>query len=229
MNCPNCADAMSSMTLEGHLAPPVMVQVCVECQGFWFEMFKSLQLAPASTLKLMKFIGENCSGNRTPLAEILHCPNCQEKLLLTHDWQRNHPFTYWRCEKEHGRFIGFFDFLREKDYIHPLSPQQIAELRQNIQSVNCHNCGAPIDLAKGSVCDHCHSPISMLDMQQPQRMLAELKNAEGQPQLAPERMEISFTSSHPDADHDWWNDVSTFGLVQAGLKIVARWLSRIGH
>jgi hypothetical protein len=229
MNCPNCADAMTSMTLEGHLTPPVTVQVCVACQGFWFEMFKSLQLAPASTLKLMKFIGENSSGNRTPLAEFLHCPDCQDKLLLTHDWQRNHPFIYWRCDKEHGRFIGFFDFLREKDYIHPLSPQQIAELRQNIQTVNCHNCGAPIDLAKGSLCEHCHSPVSMLDMQQPQRMLEQLKGSPGQaPQFAPERMQISFTSSHPDADRLWWSDVSSSGLVQAGLLMVSRWLSRIG-
>ena len=92
-------------------------------------MFKSLQLAPASTLKLMKFIGENSSFAETPAAEVLRCPICQDKLLLTHDWQRNTPFTYWRCDKEHGHFIGFFDFLREKDYIRPLSPQQIAKLR----------------------------------------------------------------------------------------------------
>jgi len=29
------------------------------------------------------------------------------------------------------------DFLREKDFIHPLSPQQINELRKNIQIVKC--------------------------------------------------------------------------------------------
>jgi hypothetical protein len=216
------------MTLEGHIGPPVALQVCVACQGFWFAMFKSLQLAPGSTLKLMKFIGENSSLARTPVAEILHCPVCQEKLLLTHDWQRNTPFTYWRCDKEHGHFIGFFDFLREKDYIRPLSPQEIAKLRENIQVLNCHNCGAPIDLAKGSSCDHCHSPVSMLDMQQPQRMLKQLNQAaSSKSQFKPE--DFPFIQHHADANHDWWKVVSSFGLIQAGLKMVGRWLSRIGE
>jgi hypothetical protein len=217
---------MSSMTLEGHIGPPVTMQVCVACQGFWFEMFKSLQLAPGSTLKLMKFIGENSSFARTPTADVLRCPICRDKLLLTHDWQRNTPFTYWRCDKEHGHFIGFLDFLREKDYIRPLSPQEIAKLRENIQVLNCHNCGAPIDLAKGSSCDHCHSPLSMLDMQQPQKMLAQLNHAaSSKPQFTPD---FRFIQHEADADDDWWNDVSSIGLIQVGLKMVSRWLSRIG-
>ncbi|MCU1310827.1 MAG: hypothetical protein JWO20_1952 [Candidatus Angelobacter sp.] len=225
MNCPNCDSAMSSMTLEGHIGPPVTLQVCVPCQGFWFEMFKSLQLAPGSTLKLMKFIGENSSSARTSAAEILHCPVCRDKLLLTHDWQRNTPFTYWRCDREHGHYIVFFDFLREKDYIRPLSPQEITKLRENIQVLNCHNCGAPIDLAKGSSCEHCHSPVSMLDMQQPQRMLAQLKGAASRtPHFT---QEFSLIQHLDDSDYDWWKDVSSFGLIQVGLNMVARWLSRI--
>jgi hypothetical protein len=230
MNCPNCTDPMTTMPLEGVLGSPISVQTCTGCQGLWFELFKSLQLAPASTLKLMKFIGENSAAGRYPAAAVLHCPICQDKLLLTHDWQRNTPFTYWRCEKEHGRFIGFFDFLREKDYIHPLSPQQITELRKNIQFLNCHNCGAPIDLAKGSSCEHCHSPVSMLDMQQPQKMLSQLKDAaSGKQQSTPQQINFTPAFHHP-ADHpDWWSDVSSNGLVHAGLKMVSRWLSGFGE
>jgi hypothetical protein len=158
----------------------------------------------------------------------LLCPVCQEKLLLTHDWQRNTPFTYWRCDKEHGRFIGFFDFLREKDYIRPLSPQQIAKLRENIQILNCHNCGAPIDLAKASSCEHCHSPLSMLDMQQPQQMLEALNRvANSKPHFAPD---LSFIEKHHSEPHeDWWSDVVSIGLVTVALRMVGRWLSRMGH
>ncbi len=54
-----------------------------------------------------------------------------------------------RCPGRHGRLITFFNFLREKNFIRPLSAAQIEELRQNVRTVNCSNCGAPIDLAKG--------------------------------------------------------------------------------
>jgi hypothetical protein len=54
-----------------------------------------------------------------------------------------------------SRPVGAFDFLREKNFIRPLTPEQIAELRRNIQIVNCSNCGAPIDLARGAACGHC--------------------------------------------------------------------------
>ncbi|MCU1285377.1 MAG: hypothetical protein JWO13_1727 [Acidobacteriales bacterium] len=216
------------MNLQGQLERPVTCDVCVPCQGFWFEMFKSLQLAPASTLKLMKFIGENTSSSRIPAADVLRCPVCQETLLLTHDWQRNTPFTYWRCDKEHGHFIGFFDFLREKDYIRPLTPQQIAKLRENIQILNCHNCGAPIDLAKGAMCEHCHSPLSMLDMQQPQQMLAQLNlAAAAKPHFTPDLSSIEHY--HAEPHEDWWGDVVSIGLIAVALKMVGRWMSRIGH
>src|SRR5262249_48091582 len=127
-------------------------------------------------LKLMKLIGEN-AASRTPFSESMTCPRCEAGLLLTHDLQRSTRFTYFRCPNDHGRFIRFFEFLREKDFIRPLSPQQIAELRQNVQTVNCSSCGAPIDLSAGSTCRHCGSPLSMLDMKQSQQMLNQLQEA----------------------------------------------------
>ena len=54
-----------------------------------------------------------------------------------------------------------FDFLREKNFVRPLSADQLTALRQNVQSVNCSNCGAPIDLAKTSACGHCGSPLEV--------------------------------------------------------------------
>ena len=43
--------------------------------------------------------------------------------------------------------------------------------------MNCSNCGAPIDLAAGSACAHCKSPVSMLDMKQPEALLSQLREA----------------------------------------------------
>jgi hypothetical protein len=98
-------------------------------------------------------------------------------LLLTHDIQRATPFVYWRCDGGHGRLMAYVDFLREKDFVRPLTPPQLAELRQNIQTINCSNCGATIDLAKDSVCTHCGSAVSMLDLQHMARTIGQLQAA----------------------------------------------------
>src|SRR5256712_13850809 len=125
----------------------------------------------------MRLSGETSSPGRMPPAEILRCPRCGARLLLTHDLQGTTKFSYWRCGNEHGRFIGFLDFLREKKFVRTLSPIEINELRQKIETVNCSNCGASINLATDSICAHCGSPISILDMKQPQQMLNQLKQA----------------------------------------------------
>jgi len=58
--------------------------------------------------------------------------------------QRSTRFEYLRCPHDHGRLTTFFDFLKEKDFVRPPTPAQIAKLRDSIQVVNCSNCGAPI-------------------------------------------------------------------------------------
>ena len=184
---------MTTMTLEGHLRPPVSVDLCLPCQVIWFDTHEDLQLSPGATLELFRVMGEQVGKGRPPLQLVTRCPRCGMRLLPTHDLQRSTRFEYWRCGQGHGRLITFYDFLREKDFVHPLSPQQLDELRKNIQSVNCYNCGAPIDLMKGSTCAHCGSPLSILDVNQPERLIAQLQRADkrgrpadpGAPQDAP--------------------------------------------
>ena len=59
------------MTLEGHQGRPIAIDLCVECQAFWFDKYESLQLAPASTLRLLKTIGERTTPGRTQFASAL--------------------------------------------------------------------------------------------------------------------------------------------------------------
>jgi hypothetical protein len=73
--------------------------------------------------------------------------------------------------------MSFVDFLRAKDFVKPLTPQQIAELRQNVQTINCSNCGGPIDLGKDTVCAHCGSAVSMLDLKQMAKTIEQLQAA----------------------------------------------------
>ena len=224
------------MTLEAHLSAPVDMDLCTACQAFWFDKFESLKLAPASTLKLIKLIGEHSTAGKPTISTKLDCPRCSAGLRFTHDMQRSTKFSYWRCDNGHGRFIGFLDFLREKNFIRPLSPQEIEELRQNVQIVNCSNCGAPIDLTSASACTHCGSALSMLDMKQPQELLRQLQQA-AQPraidpnlpfELVRAQRDVERLFGPQDIDKDWWAEASSTGILHAGLSVFARWLSKSG-
>ncbi len=177
MNCPGCAAQMQHLALDGKLGTTVDVDLCAPCRAIWFDHLEDLRLAPGATLSLFGLISTPSAAPATPLSGALRCPRCHTHLALTHDMQRATRFQYWRCEAEHGRLITFVDFLREKDFVRPLTLAQINELRQTVRTVNCGNCGAPIDLAKDSVCAHCGSPVSMLDPAQMAHTIAQLQSA----------------------------------------------------
>jgi uncharacterized protein YbaR (Trm112 family) len=231
MNCSNCAKEMTDWTLEARLGREVTVDVCTGCQAFWFDQHESLQLAPGATLRLMKFIGEHSSTVKPVLAEVLRCPRCEGRLTLAHDMVRNMRFVYWSCGSGHGHFIGFFDFLKEKNFIRELSPQEIRQLKQNVQCVNCSNCGAAIDLQANLACPYCHSAISILDMKQQQQILAQLKEAAEPRPVDPmlplklEQAKAEESALFEDNVNEWWGKGSSGDLVQAGLALVAGWIA----
>ena len=224
---------MTDWTLGGRLGAQLLIDVCTPCQAFWFDQHRDLQLSPGSTLQLMKHIGEHSSSPKPSLAPVLSCPRCGDSLRLAHNMARNVHFVYWLCPSQHGHFMGFFEFLKEKNFIHPLTPAEIQHLRESVQTVHCANCGASIDLQTNSSCPFCHSPVSMLDLKEQQRMLAELQAA-AVPQpvdptlplklaLAKEQTSVLFQ----DHDAQWWQDAQSGDLVQAGLNAVARWISHL--
>jgi hypothetical protein len=169
---------MTAKALPGQLGVPLTIDVCLPCQAFWFDGYESLKLAPASVLALFRLIGDAAAGTRPTPSDTSRCPRCQMRLVPTHDMQRATRFEYLRCPARHGRLITFFNFLREKDFIRPMSPQQIAELRARVDAVNCVNCGAPVDLTSGAACGHCGSPLSILDLKQAESLIATLRDAD---------------------------------------------------
>jgi hypothetical protein len=217
---------MTPLPLEGRLGTKVDIDLCAGCRGFWFDQFESLRLSPGATLKLFTLMAEPGTAG-PPLPQKMNCPRCSARLTLTHDLQNTTRFQYWQCAQDHGHFITFLEFLREKDFIRPLSLQQIAELRQNVQTVNCSNCGGPIDLAKESTCPHCGSALSMLDMKQMAQMVAHLKDAE-QPRAVDPTLPLSLERVKLDADSHFVTITSGGGssqsLVEAGVRLVAQWL-----
>src|SRR5688572_8896849 len=121
MQCPNCGVEMTTMTLDGHQGKSVAIDRCTPCQAFWFDQYESLQLSPAATLGLLQLIGEDKPVGPVSLGKEMRCPRCEVRLQPTQDMQRNTRFNYFRCVHRHGRFIRYFEFLREKDFIRNLS------------------------------------------------------------------------------------------------------------
>jgi hypothetical protein len=211
---------MAPQTLEGHLGTHVAIDVCPACQAFWFDHLESLRLSPGATLQLFRMIGAQPRPPGRGFPDPMKCPRCEIRLLTTTDRQRNTPFHYWRCPREHGRLITFLDFLREKDFIRPLSPRQLAELRQQIQMINCSSCGAPIDLTRASACAHCGAPISMLDLK-PLSEASRGRADQSAPVPEPDAAAV-FAALRLERDRD---NTSRPGLVETGLRLVSEWLS----
>jgi hypothetical protein len=229
---------MQQETLAAHLGRPVSVDLCQECQCFWFDARESVSLAPAATLTLFRIIGERVAKPQHTNADLARCPRCRARLRRTYDMQRTTRFEYLRCRNDHGRLTSFFDFLREKDFIRPLTPQQVGELRQRFQSVNCSNCGAPVDLNVSSMCEHCGTPLSMLDLTQAEKLVRQLQDAENRTaqgvdpslplELARARREVETAFAGIPDDVSWIDSVSSDGLVGAGLRVMRKWLATRG-
>jgi hypothetical protein len=228
---------MQEHMFEDQLGRSVTIDLCQPCQSLWFDGRESLALTPAATLSLFRVIGERVAPPQISDADAAKCPRCRARLRRTRDMQRATRFEYFRCPNGHGRLTTFFEFLKEKDFIRPLSPQQVADLRRNVQIVNCSNCGAAIDLTRSGGCGHCGSPLSMLDMGQAERLVEQLRQADrtNQPvdpalplELARARREVEEAfRSVPSASFSTdlsISEIASNGLVGAGLSALARWL-----
>jgi Zn-finger nucleic acid-binding protein len=221
---------MTALVLEGRRGTKIDIDLCADCRGIWFDTNENLRLSPGSTLKLFTIMAEPGSAGR-PLPQTMKCPRCSARLALTHNMQRSTRFQYWQCPQRHGHLITFQEFLKEKDFIRPLTAQQIAELRQNVQTVNCSNCGGPIDLANESVCPHCGAALSMLDMKQMSQMVADLKKAE-QPRAVDPSLPITLERVKVDTEHHFaaihfaaiHSPSEPQSLVEAGLRLVVGWI-----
>lgn len=224
---------MTPQVLDGHMGARVAIDVCLPCQAFWFDGYESLQLTPGSTLRLFRIIGDDTSRERRPLPATARCPRCALSLKSVEDMQRNTRFRYGRCPRGHGRFITFFDFLREKNFVKVLSAQQLAELRAQVDSVNCSNCGAPVDLQAASACAHCGTALSFFDTAHAQTLIEHLRESERTPTEVSPTLTLDLLQARRDAEKAfpaadralWLQDASTAGTVSAGVMAFLRWLA----
>lgn len=154
------------------------IDLCATCQALWFDTFESLQLTPGGTLELFRAIHASHRAAPRPLVPPLNCPRCDTVLAATQDVQRTTRFAYYRCRYGHGRLTPFFEFMREKNFIRPLDARELERLADNVKTIRCSSCGAPVDVAKSTTCGYCGSPLMVLDPDAVARTLAELEAAE---------------------------------------------------
>jgi hypothetical protein len=168
---------MEAPSFERMYGRRLTIDVCHHCQCLWFDDQEFLQMTPGATLQLVASVAEDRSVTRQPWALAPRCLRCSRALAETHDIQRNTRFSYYRCPEGHGRFITYYQFLRAKNFVRPLSEEEVRELRARIQQINCANCGAPVDVERNAVCGHCRSPLAIIDPDQVRKTIQELKAA----------------------------------------------------
>jgi hypothetical protein len=161
--CPSCRHSMHRVDLDRRLAGQLQVDLCVDCQAIWFDAYESVQLTPIGTLNLFREIHAAQPTQRRPLPARLPCPRCDTSLDPTQDLQRATRFTYFRCRRGHGRFTPFVQFLREKNFIRPIPPDELERLKKLVRVISCSSCGAPVDLERQAACGYCRAPIAVLD------------------------------------------------------------------
>ena len=153
------------------------IDVCHHCQCLWFDDQEFLQMTPGATLQLVASVAEDKESTRQPWATAPRCPRCSRPLAETHDLQRSTRFTYYRCPAGHGRFITYYQFLRAKNFVRPLSEDEVRELRTRIQQINCANCGGPVNIERDAVCGFCRTPLAIIDPDQVRKTIEHLKEA----------------------------------------------------
>jgi uncharacterized protein YbaR (Trm112 family) len=169
--CPSCRAPMHAHRFRRKLGAEVELDICLCCQGIWFDAYESLQLAPEGVIELFRLIREQPEGQRLPLAASLFCPRCNERLIHSQDRVKSGRFNYLRCG-EHGRFISFGQFMIEKGFVRQVSPAEIKQLKLHVTILRCNSCGAPVDIRTESACPHCRAPIAVLDADAVEKALA---------------------------------------------------------
>jgi Zn-finger nucleic acid-binding protein len=163
MNCPECEQRMVEQSFQGLGGKRVVLDVCHDCHGLWFDANESRQLSSVGTLQLFRKLHGRRGEHRRNQVRSCRCPRCASPLALAHDMAHNSRFQYARCPQKHGHFITFFQFLREKGIVRGLNLKELTELRKHVDTLQCSDCAAPIALATQSGCSRCQAPVSILD------------------------------------------------------------------
>lgn len=160
---------------ESTYGQPLDIDVCHACNSFWFDGKEGILLGPAATLALFKSMSQRRHQAQQPHVEAPKCPRCAVGLERKFGMMGVTRYHYEACPTCEGRFMTFFQFLKEKRLVRQATPKELNELKSRLQEVACSNCGATIVLRQGTVCGHCESPVSILSPESVKQLAQKLK------------------------------------------------------
>jgi hypothetical protein len=226
---------MQPRTLARNIGGDLQIDLCHPCHAIWFDRNESLQLAPGAVIDLFRDIHQHRDDARRPLAERPQCPHCRTALALTRDVGKAGRFTYYRCPKEHGRLTPFSEFLREKQFVRPLSSAELAHVRAELKTVRCSGCGAPIDLERESKCGFCRAPIAILDPSAVERALKMWSDAEARrarptrEKLAEALLDMKTVESKARRDAKRWSTDTVIDSADIGGDLLGGAIEILGE
>ena len=142
---------------------------------------------------------------------------------MTQDLQHTTHFSYYRCPFGHGRLSPFLQFLLEKNFIRPISGSELAALKAKVRTIQCSNCGAPVDLQHSIACAYCHTPISILDPDAVTKAIGALATAQRERKTVDVNVLADALLQRPPSEADSAPSLAPplVDLVAVGVGIVA--------
>lgn len=229
---------MLKQRFERTLGGEIALDLCLPCQGIWFDEYESAQITPGGILALFKLIHAQRDQGHRALADLLRCPRCRERLAHGLDIAKpGGQFNYHSCVQKHGRFTTFAQFLIEKGFVRQLTGKEIEQLAVRIGSIRCNGCGAPVDIRHDHACSHCRSPIAILDPQAVETALARYQQAEakrtavdvqalGDAIITREKEASRQQRERPGAIRNERNEFDVGDLLEAGIDLLLSALLR---
>ena len=175
--CGNCSQPMQRLALAGHYGHNVDLDLCRSCDLVWFDGSETAQLTGPALLEL---IGQMASARALPhemLRADPRCPRCAGRLKIAHNQSRWGRSSQLQCERRHGAYQSFAQFLEEKGLLRPMSLIDRAKLLRDRGRIDCINCGGEIAKADER-CRWCRSIPSLLDVARLARALDPLDTIE---------------------------------------------------
>ena len=118
---------------------------------------------------------------------------------------------------------AFLQFLLEKNFIRPVSGEELAALKAKVRTIQCSNCGAPVDLQNSIACAYCHTPISILDPDAVTKAVGALATAEAN-RKSVDVLALTDAMARlppPEPSSDISDTILAVDLVAVGIGIVA--------
>lgn len=161
--CGNCRRTLQRLALPGHYGSSVELDLCADCDLVWFDLTETAQLAGPGLLELIGRMAESHARPHELLRPDARCPRCDGKLRVAHNQSRWGRSSQLQCERRHGAYQSFAQFLEEKGLVRPMSRLDRARLLRDKGRIECVNCGAAVGTGDER-CRSCLSVPSLLDI-----------------------------------------------------------------